>query len=688
MKQIINNFRGLAGAATISVALAISAAPAQAQVERLDISAVVGKDTFFSPSLSPDGRLVAAVLSKPDADTLILIDRETGAVTPIQRATSEDSLSITGVQFKNNNRILFSVQQKYEIKVDKASSARRTATVDPMSEGFGFVTRIYAVNTDGSNLLSLYDPSLDQALPRTISANIADILRKDPDHVLMLIPSYGGTELRKVDINTGKNETIDSGSQRTVGWVLDSAENPVLRQDIVAGGRGTAWLRSPANSGKWTEIARFRGAEGANGAPDFAGVGPGPRPGTAIVSARPEGRDTNGLYVYDTATGEYVDVVFENDDFDVFQVIRDPLTDAVAAACYQGFKYTCIGQTEAFANELAGLSQAIGDNAQFRVVPGGDITNTIMIEVTGPQDLGTYYTYNVPNRELSRLQQARPFNPALLPTSSVYDFEGADGTPLWGYLWLPPGATPETRNLPMIVVPHGGPEARDTFGFDPFATYWASQGYAVIQPNFRGGSGFGRAFVEAGWGQWGGLIQSDVRASAEAVIADGIADPDRMCVAGWSHGGYVAFTASFMDTDLYQCSFAGAGVSDLREMLKWVRQEQGGTTSVSYKYWTNAIGSRSDSSLDESSAAQNIDKIDMPLFIVHGEKDSTVPVEQSEIMISKLSAAEKPFQYMLVPDMDHYFSAHQASEWAEILTDAVDFFQANIGPGWVPPAEE
>ena len=148
----------------------------------------------------------------------------------------------------------------------------------------------------------------------------------------------------------------------------------------------------------------------------------------------------------------------------------------------------------------------------------------------------------------------------------------------------------------------------------------ANKGYAVFQPHFRGGSGTGRKWVEAGWGQWGQLIQSDINDGTRAMIARGIADPNRICVAGWSHGGYVAFTASYLDTDLYKCSMAGAGVSDLRRMQDWVRDEQGGRQSISYKYWANAIGDPNDDKgkLDAYSARRNAEQVGMPLLIMHG----------------------------------------------------------------------
>src|SRR5690606_9186265 len=202
-----------------------------------------------------------------------------------------------------------------------------------------------------------------------------------------------------------------------------------------------------------------------------------------------------------------------------------------------------------------------------------DDGNLWLISTFGPQDLGTYYLYNHQNRSLNAIVQQRAgVDPALLPTQHVIEYATSDGQRQWGYLWLPPGVSrAQARNLPTIVVPHGGPEGRDIWGSDPFAHSFSSQGYAVLQPNFRGGGGFGRAFVVAGHGQWGQRMQEDVADATRHLIAQGIADPERICINGWSYGGYVAFTASFVNADLFKCSVAGAGVSDLRAMLRWVR---------------------------------------------------------------------------------------------------------------------
>jgi dienelactone hydrolase len=665
-------------------AAAAPAAVSAAASDRLQVNDMVGYPTFRSATLSQDGKYVAGVVADPNGDRVIVFNRQTRVATPIQVARRDQNLAITFVNFKGNDRLIFGLQQKFDIVFGSGSA--RVARSVKKDQGFRFVSRVYASDLDGKNLISLYDPSGSQGFPREVSANVQSILASDPDHILMGVPTTGGNELRKVNITNGRSSLLDRGTSYTVGWVFDTTLTPLLRTDIVAGGRGRSWSRRAPNGRDWIEITRFMGNEAVNGAPEFEGFGPGRTPGEVVVSARPNGRDTNGLYYYNAATGTFSDALYENDKFDVAEVMRLPNSDDIIGACYEAYKYQCNIQNSAIARSWASVEAAVGSENEVSLASGGDLGGSILIRTNGPRNLGTYMIYNTQTGALDTFQsERRSARAELLPTVTVHQYKGTDGTDLWGYLWLPPGATLADRNLPMIVVPHGGPESRDRWGSDPFATYWASQGYAVFQPNFRGGGGFGRRFVEAGWGQWGRLIQDDIRQGALSVQRSGVTDSARTCIAGWSHGGYVAFTASFQDVDIYKCSFAGAGLSDLNRMMEYTREEEGGATGLSFKYWSRAIGS-DPALLDRHSANRNIDRVGMPILVVHGEMDNIVPVEQSKIFIASMERAKKPVESLILPRMDHNFRPDQGAEWAIILERGRQFFEKNIGPGWRAPA--
>jgi dipeptidyl aminopeptidase/acylaminoacyl peptidase len=677
-------------AAALGLAFASAAQTVPATVPAsgaIPAAQLVGYDDFRGATLSPDGRFIAGILRDAQGDVVIVHEFATKKSTPIQRARADQNLFINFVQFKGNDRLIYSLVQKFDIVQGKGRSRSQAKDKD-LQDAFSYASRVLSSDIDGKNLIALYDPQGGQGFPLWVSARIVDTLPADKDNVLLQVPTSSGTIMRKVNVRTGKFSEIEKGGVNTQGWVIDSNLVAVLREDSIAGGRGTAWSRRAPGTKDWIEIARFLGENRANGAPEFQALARGPRPGTAIVTARPNGRDTNGLYVYDAATGQFAETIAENDTWDVFQAVFNRDRTNLLASCYNAYMYECEPKDPAFQSAYVKLLKAVGTENQVEIIDG-EYDRSVLAYVSGPRELGAYYVFDVKANALNLFQKSRPKVPAAkLPTQKVVKYKSTDGTDLWGYLWLPPGATDATRNLPMVVVPHGGPEARDTWGFDPFASSLATAGYAVFQPNFRGGAGMGRKFVEAGHGQWGQRIQQDIRDGAQSLIASGVADKSRVCVMGWSHGGYVAFTAAYQDADIYKCSIAGAGVSDLKRMQDWVRENQGGTTSISYKYWAGAIGdpSKDSDKLIKHSAYRNVDKIAMPMFIIHGMKDNTVPVEQSEIMIAALKKAGKPHESLIVPKMDHFFSPQQGAQWDEILTKSRAFLNKHIGPGWKAPA--
>ncbi|MGD9814106.1 MAG: alpha/beta hydrolase family protein [Hyphomonadaceae bacterium] len=688
---MVRTFLALIGAAFVL------ALPAAAQQQRAPIDWFMGYDNFRGTDMSPNGRYIATIRRDATGDVLLVIDMDTRQTRAVQSARADQNMELTFVDFKGDDRIVFGVRQKVHVIPDTSDSVRRTRRVD---DAFEWVGRVYASNLDGSNAISLYDPSSQQGYPRWLSANVVSLLPTDDDHILLIAPKSGGSDLWRVNVRTGEHTTIDSGGLYTFNWIVDVDGIPVLRQDIIAGGRGYAWLRRPRGSDDWTEIVRFRGASGANSGPTFQGVGPATQPGQVFVLARRDGTDTSGLYVFDANTGEYVQTIQTNADFDVSSAIRDVERNTVLAACWWGYMWECHAKDEAFGRDWAALTQALGDQVNVRFITSGrDDASRWLVHTDGPQDLGTYYLFDTHARTLNVLMRQRPdSNPAQLPTQRVVRYTASDGRQLWGYLWIPPGVTNAT-NLPMIVVPHGGPEGRDVWGFDPFAITFASQGYAVFQPNFRGGGGFGRAFVEAGHRQWGQRMQDDVADGTRYLIQQGIADANRVCITGWSYGGYVAFTASFKNTDLFRCSIAGAGVSDLPEMLRWVRAGSSeadvaagggqGSQSISYRYWTEAIGDpgRDRDVLIANSAARNADRVTIPLLIIHGEEDETVPLEQSEIMVRAMQQAGRPVRLIELANTNHNFTPDQGDAWRMVMNEALAFYAQHIGPGVTPGSQ-
>jgi dipeptidyl aminopeptidase/acylaminoacyl peptidase len=663
------------------------------------IEAFIEQDVFRGAALSGDGRYVAGIRREAVGDVLVVLDWETKKSTPIQYARIDQNMEIVQVRWKGPNRLVFVVQQKVRV-VAGSASLRRT---EQIGDAFIQVQRIYASNADGAGLVSLYDPG-DKDLPRNVSATITDMLAADDDHILITTPAIGGTELRKVNVRTGASTEFEKGTPRTFNWTMDQNAVPVIREQQLPLGRGTVVERRAVGTNNWIEIARFRGAEGANSGPDFEPVGPALGSGKVFVLARPEGKDTSGLYIYDANTGQFVDEIYSTPGFDMVNAIRDVENNKILAACFAEYRWKCVPKDEAFGRVWRGIERYFGDKVNVRAAGRSSDGKRLLLNIDGPQDMGSFYLYDSQARTMDWVGGARPeMKPEQLPSQMVVHYAARDGFALWGYLWLPPGVTEQTaKNLPTIVLPHGGPEGRDLWGWDPFGQWWAANGYAVFQPNFRGGGGFGRSFVLAGWRQWGQRMSHDVRDGAEHLVKAGISDRGRMCVAGWSYGGFATGAAAMLDGDLFKCAYAGAGVFDLPEMLRWTRDGDAnrrtvrgpqagnggsGSEGVGYKYWVDAIGhpDRDRDMLNRYSVARNPEKVNIPVFLISGDDDIQVPIRQSEILYDALKKAGKDVEFVVLKEEGHQWSPMTVEHRRVVLESSLGFFRKHLGPGVTPP---
>ena len=249
-------------------------------------------------------------------------------------------------------------------------------------------------------------------------------------------------------------------------------------------------------------------------------------------------------------------------------------------------------------------------------------------------------------------------------------YKASDGMDLTGVLTLPPGRDP--HKLPLVVLPHGGPEARDYPHFDWWAQAFASRGYAVWQPNFRGSSGYGLAFRNAGFGEWGRKMQTDISDGMAELDRQGIIDSRRACIVGGSYGGYAALAGVTVQQGLYRCAVSVAGVADLSAMLRTELKPQ---YSNADHYWERFMGARdyTDKGLDLYSPIRLAARADAPVLLIHGRDDTVVNYEQSTAMRSALKSAGKPVEFVTLPGEDHHLSHEQTR--VAMLQAAVAFVQ-------------
>jgi dipeptidyl aminopeptidase/acylaminoacyl peptidase len=297
-----------------------------------------------------------------------------------------------------------------------------------------------------------------------------------------------------------------------------------------------------------------------------------------------------------------------------------------------------------------------------------------LIHTSSDVNPGTYYLDDVNKGTLQVIGQVSSRIVAdQLPHMRNITYPAKDGTRIPGYLTVPLGVRPE--NLPLVVMPHGGPIARDRWEYFFLRDFLANRGYAVLQMNFRGSSGYGEAWYHAAHQDWGGLTYSDIVDGTAWAIKQGIADPKRVCVVGWSFGGYAALLSATRDSALYRCAVSIAGVSDLSLLLNQTAQFMASEVSK------EQIGTDKEK-LAAGSPRRHADAVTIPILLVHGDKDPQVNLIESEEMAQALKRANKPYELLVLKDADHQIE--RETDRAAMLTAIEKFLLMNLGPGVNP----
>ena len=384
-------------------------------------------------------------------------------------------------------------------------------------------------------------------------------------------------------------------------------------------------------------------------------------PGKAIASDDHEG--TYALYEYDLTRLELGKKIFAAPGFDIDGIERDTAGTGLA-----GVRYTADGPEvhwfdEGLAKIQADIDKAVGAQRRARIVSASRDHQRMIVHVGSADQPGTYYYYDTSAGVMSSLSKiSQNFGPGIhLSPVRTIRYKARDGLEITAVLTLPAGRDP--KNLPLILMPHGGPFARDSEEWDWWVQFLAYRGYAVLQPNYRGSSGYGTALAEKGEGQWGLAMQDDLNDAVDWAVKEGIADAKRVCIVGASYGGYAAMRGAQRDGGRYRCAISYAGVSDLSAMMRydgrflnhgtrkdWMKQQAPDFASVSP---INFAG-----------------QLSTPILLMHGRKDRRVQVSQSREMAEKLKAAGKiagrDYIYVEQPLADHFFSRQ---------ADRLDFLQ-------------
>jgi acetyl esterase/lipase len=477
--------------------------------------------------------------------------------------------------------------------------------------------------------------------------------------------------LFRVDLDSGAVELAARGQADSAGWLI--------------GPKGEVLARSFYNEkgGIWQIMTGGAGGQVvASGHNDFGGAGDlhfGRTPNTLLVNAPTgEGGKDSGAYVYrELSIAGAPEMTAPN-----IGAMDEPVFDPVTHLWIGETLRNDLRETVLFSPTLqarwAGTRKAFPNNMAHLISWSADF-NRLVVYTDGGDDSGTYWSVDIQKHSADPIGSAYPdVKPADVGQVRMIEYHAADGLALHGVLTLPTGRP--AKSLPLVVLPHGGPEARDYPGFDWLAQAFASRGYAVFQPNFRGSSGYGVELRNAGLGQWGRKMQTDISDGVADLAKQGIVDPKRACIAGASYGGYAALAGVTLQHDLYRCAVSIAGVADLVGMLKY-DYDNNGRSSSGMRYWQAFMGVNGFSEsaqLKPISPAELADRADAPILLIHGRDDTVVPIAQSRTMQSALGHAGKPVEMLVMQNEDHWLSREATR--VEMLKAAVAFVEKNNPP--------
>jgi dipeptidyl aminopeptidase/acylaminoacyl peptidase len=475
-------------------------------------------------------------------------------------------------------------------------------------------------------------------------------------------------DLYRVDLQTGAIALAARGGLDGAGWLVGPGGDIVARALF------------HEKSGAWRIMTGgFGGRVITSGANKLGGgklLGFGQTADTVLI-AHDDG-DGAVTEAWPLAGGAPTQVLDDKSDD---TLIRDPRSNLWLGTTQEGDEPTSTLFSPTFNARVEGARKAF-PGYRVRLISWSADFGRMIVFTDGGDDSGTYWFVDVAKKSAVPLGGAYPtVTPADVGPVRMVDWKAADGLALRGVLTLPPGR--EAKNLPLVVMPHGGPWARDYPGFDYWAQAFASRGYAVFQPNFRASTGYGDVLYKAGYGEWGRKMQTDISDGAAELAREGVVDPKRACIVGWSYGGYAALAGVTLQHGLYRCAVSMAGVADLDKFLGYLIVETGADSSA-VRNWKLFLGASSGwDPWAAISPAKLADHADAPILLIHGKDDTVVPIDQSDAMERALTAAGKPVERLTLDGGDHWL-LHEDTRVA-MLKASVAFVEKYNPPDPAPP---
>jgi dipeptidyl aminopeptidase/acylaminoacyl peptidase len=655
-----------------------AAAPAVPTIETL--AAFPAMSSF---SISPDGRHLAAIEARGE-DRVILVWK-TDELSKPPTVIGSKQMKIRRLDFIKNDTLAVSLWQPLDLHVSKITKT--------------FAFKLFFTDLEGRNWREPLQRSAAKSEVEEIEQSISDpaildALPNDPDHVLVVNDiGVSQGEIFKVDVSSGRAQRVQRAEQDTGNYVtdLEGVVRARTRLDVDGDGSFVATeLRNP-DTGAWEQ--HFRSYAKSRDVVQVAGFGTDPNIAYLLSNV---GRDKTALYEYDVRARKLGDIVFEHKFFDATGIridrIKGPRFGEIIGFTYAGPTH---GETYYVSDWWKNLDRLLVANFGISEEPvqlvdpatsatattplrlernwyylGGTLDHSLIVTMLeSPSEAASFYLLRNQSA-LTKLSSEYPgIDPLAMGTSRLVYYKARDGLDIPAFLHTPNRELCGDGPWPAVVHPHGGPWARDdlTFDYSMWIPLLVSRCRAVLQPQYRGSDEWGRRLWFAGDKEWGQRMQDDKDDGAKWLIEQKIAIPGRIAMFGFSYGGYAAMAAAVRPNGLYKCAIAGAGVSDINRI--WA------------KFYTNAyFRDHQAPTVKGLSPLSKADQIQIPIYVYHGDRDQTVPIEQSEWFVAKARGAGRNVTYREFKDYDHGRAWTRAT-FADQLRGIDDYLTKGCGGG-------
>jgi acetyl esterase/lipase len=662
----------LAAAIMLAVASPVSAQntatvpPAAPSVQDFAAAPVISGFT-----VSPDGKHIAALQARGENQVILVWDAQ--HLDRIPTVIGSNQMKIRGVSFVKNDVLGVTLWQPYDYT---AGSTIKT-----------FLGKFLLTDLEGRNWrdpITSFRPrsNAEADYLKTQSPSVLDILPNDPDNILIQI----NADVLRLNVRNNRSERVQRAGERVIGYATDLNGEVRMRNIANRDSEGlyiAAQFRSA--TGGWDEHFRSH----IKNREVFAVAGFSTDPNIAYVISN-RNRDKAAIFEYDITRRQLGEIAFEHPLFEATGIsinrIRGDGFGEIRSFTYNGPRETEFPISPAYESLITGLQQALKIESHplrivdpatgsarninyptdryMNVVAASQDWSTVVVWAGSPSDPGAYYIFS--HGELKRLGEPYPqIQPESIGTTELVYYKARDGLDIPAFLSKPPAATFGPGPYPTVIMPHGGPWARDelTWDYSSWRAMMTSRGYAVLQPQYRGSDGWGKRLWMAGDNEWGQKMQDDKDDGALWLVEQGVAQRDRIAMFGFSYGGYSAMVAGIRPEGIYKCAIAGAGVSDMTKIR----------TEMFQNPYTREAQRDTVTGLNPIARAG---EVSIPMMVFTGDRDRIVTQDHSDLFVARAHSSGQPIEYHLIKDY-----AHGPAWTHEIMAEQLGYIDTYLRTG-------